>query len=93
MNRRRLDAEAIRDAMLAVSGQLDRTAGRHRRVKTGTVGRPRLRRSTDVRRSVYTPVFRNRLPELFEVFDFADPNMVDGPPQRQHRAARRRCTC
>jgi hypothetical protein len=32
----------------------------------------------DVRRSVYTPVFRNRLLELFEVFDFADPNLVIG---------------
>ncbi|MFM9081534.1 MAG: DUF1553 domain-containing protein, partial [Opitutaceae bacterium] len=28
----------------------------------------------DVRRSVYTPAFRNRRPELFEVFDFADIN-------------------
>src|SRR5262249_61796431 len=27
MNRRRLEAEAIRDALLAVAGQLDRTAG------------------------------------------------------------------
>ena len=32
----------------------------------------------DVRRSVYTPIFRNRLLELFEVFDFPDPNMVAG---------------
>ena len=29
-------------------------------------------------RSVYVPVFRNALPELFEVFDFADPSMVVG---------------
>jgi hypothetical protein len=32
----------------------------------------------DFRRSVYTPIFRNRLLELFEVFDFPDPNMVMG---------------
>ena len=30
------------------------------------------------RRSVYLPVFRNTLPEIFEVFDFADPSMVTG---------------
>jgi hypothetical protein len=30
------------------------------------------------RRSVYVPVFRNALPELFDVFDFADPSMVVG---------------
>ena len=29
---------------------------------------------TDVRRSVYTPAFRNRMHELFEVFDFANQN-------------------
>ena len=34
--------------------------------------------TTDTRRSVYAPVFRNALPELFEVFDFADPSMVVG---------------
>jgi hypothetical protein len=75
-NRRRLDAEALRDSMLAVSGQLDRTAGG-----------PSIRKGTtsetgyvfdDRRRSVYTPIFRNRLLELFEVFDFADPNLVGG---------------
>ena len=28
--------------------------------------------------SVYTPVFRNKVLELFEVFDFADPNVCLG---------------
>jgi hypothetical protein len=32
----------------------------------------------DARRSVYVPVLRNSLPELFDVFDFADPSMVTG---------------
>jgi hypothetical protein len=27
---------------------------------------------------VYEPVFRNSLPEIFEVFDFADPSLVTG---------------
>ncbi|HVV99752.1 MAG TPA: DUF1553 domain-containing protein, partial [Planctomycetaceae bacterium] len=75
-NRRRLDAECIRDAMLVVSGQLE-----------STVGGPTIRQGTnadygyqhtDHRRSVYSPVFRNSLPELFEVFDFADPSMPTG---------------
>ena len=75
-NRRRLDAEAIRDTILTVSGKLDRTAGG-----------PTVKASVateygyifdDSRRSVYTPVFRNRLLELFEAFDFADPNLVTG---------------
>jgi hypothetical protein len=29
-------------------------------------------------RSVYLPVFRNALPEIFEVFDFADPSVTTG---------------
>jgi hypothetical protein len=33
---------------------------------------------TDSKRSVYTPVFRNNLPEIFEIFDFPDPNLVVG---------------
>ena len=82
MNRRRLDAEAIRDALLAASGELDLTPG-------GPTIRPDKGESltadgeynyvfTDTRRSVYTPIFRNRLHELFEVFDFADPNATVG---------------
>jgi hypothetical protein len=36
---------------------------------------------TDLRRSVYTPAFRNRRPELFEAFDFAD---INAPLARRH---------
>jgi len=75
MNRRRLDAEAIRDAMLAVSGQL----------KLDTPGPSFANVSTDYNyvhtdtcRSVYVPVFRNALPEVFDAFDFADPSMPVG---------------
>jgi len=76
MNRRRLDAEALRDAILLVSGQLDRTV-HGPAIRKGTI----IERDNpfdDVRRSVYTPVFRNRLLDLFEVFDFPDPNIVVG---------------
>lgn len=76
MSRRRLEAEAIRDTMLIVSGALDKTLYGPN-VKPGTSAE-RDYQFTDTRRSVYTPIFRNRLHELFEVFDFADPNTCNG---------------
>jgi hypothetical protein len=76
MNRRRLDAEALRDAILAVSGQLDRSMGGPT-MKPGTTSEYGYQ-FDDARRSIYTPVFRNRLLELFEAFDFPDPNLVGG---------------
>jgi hypothetical protein len=75
-NRRRVDAETLRDCILAVSGQLDRAAYGDNIKKGTTVERDY--QFEDTRRSVYTPIFRNRLLELFEVFDFPDPNIVAG---------------
>lgn len=88
MSKRRLEAEAMRDAMLAASGELE--LGR----PTGSlVGRiigdkpvslvgldKRLPPDLDgaVHRSVYLPVIRDRLPDVFEVFDFAEPGLVTG---------------
>jgi hypothetical protein len=76
MNRRRLDAECLRDAMLLAAGRLDRGVGGPT-VKPGTSSEYDYK-FDDVRRSVYTPVFRNKLLELFEAFDFPDPNLVSG---------------
>jgi hypothetical protein len=76
MNRRRLDAECIRDAMLSVSGRLERIVGGPN-MKKGTANEYAYQ-FDDNRRSIYTPVFRNKLLELFEAFDFADPNLVIG---------------
>jgi hypothetical protein len=74
-NRRRLDAEAMRDAMLAVSGRLDRTFG-------GPTVREGASEFTYTfegnRRSVYVPVLRYAVYEVFEVFDFPDSNLVAG---------------
>ncbi len=75
-NRRRLEAEVIRDTILQVSGKLDLTRG-------GQTYPEKLAadygyKYPDLRRSVYAPVFRNAMPELLEVFDFADPSMVVG---------------
>jgi hypothetical protein len=75
-NRRRLDAECLRDAMLAISGELDWTAGGST-IKPGTAADYHYRHD-DLRRSVYTPVLRNSLPSIFEAFDFADPSTVTG---------------
>lgn len=75
-HRKRLEAEPLRDAMLAFSGRLDRTLG-------GASVRPGTREEfhyeyAGTRRTLYLPVFRAALYELLEVFDFPDPNLVVG---------------
>ena len=76
-NRRSLDAESLRDTMLAVSGQLDLTTGgltirKFSQYDNGYV------HDKFFRRSIYVPVFRNAILELFTVFDFPNPNLVSG---------------
>ncbi|MEE3373425.1 MAG: PSD1 and planctomycete cytochrome C domain-containing protein [Planctomycetota bacterium] len=82
-HRRRLRPEAMRDAMLLVAGQLDLTPMMSSVWYLGdqatAVGANTNRRRTDFPcRSVYLPVIRNDLPELFEVFDFANPHTTTG---------------
>ncbi len=78
--RRRLDAEAIRDTILQISGQLDgqvqggRTIHKITQYDNG-YNHDQYSRSM---RSVYVPFFRNSMLELFEVFDIANPNLVTG---------------
>ncbi len=81
--RQRLEAEAIRDAILAVSGEIDTTMGgsllktkNHSYVNnTGNAGGVNY----DVnRRSVYLPVIRSGLYNVFQAFDFADPSASNG---------------
>ena len=76
MNRRRLDAESIRDTLLYVSGRLDLKIG-GANIKEGTKIEYGYRFDSP-RRSVYLPVFRNTLPQIFATFDFADPNIQGG---------------
>lgn len=67
MNRRRLEFEPLRDALLSVAGQLDRQSGGRpaRLFKEPTGGK---------RRSVYGYIDRQDLPNLLRVFDFASPD-------------------
>ena len=64
-NRRRLDFEATRDALLAVAGRL-----------SGRIGGPPMPSltGTEHRRTIYGFVDRLNLPGLFRTFDFPDPS-------------------
>ena len=64
-NRRRLDFEATRDALLAVSGRL-----------SGRIGGPPMPSltGTEPRRTIYGFVDRLNLPGLYRTFDFPDPS-------------------
>jgi hypothetical protein len=79
MNRHRLEAEAIRDAILTVSGRLDLRCG-GKTIRRGTESEFEYTFSTTApyRRGVYTPIFRNAPHGFFAVFDFADTNLVTG---------------
>ncbi len=76
MNRKRLEAECIRDGLLAISGRLDLRRGGST-VRPGT-GNDYGYQEQSARRSLYLPVFRNALPEVLVAFDFAHPGMVVG---------------
>jgi hypothetical protein len=75
--RKRMEAEQIRDTLLSVSGQLKLDAVSGPTYPT-SVAADYGYKHADTRRSVYLPVFRNSLPEVFELFDFADASVVTG---------------
>jgi hypothetical protein len=82
MNRRRLDVEALRDSLLAISGQLDFSPAEstvaHLPDQATGVGDKPHKPFESRRRSVYLPVIRNDLRPEFTLFDFADPQTVSG---------------
>ena len=78
--RRRLEAEEIRDALLQAAGRLDPALGGSNFGATPPASEYGFV-FADLRRSIYTPAFRNRRPELFEAFDFAD---INAPLARRH---------
>jgi mono/diheme cytochrome c family protein len=69
MNRRRLDVEAWRDAMLSVAGGLDSTIGG----QSVSLDVPSNRR-----RTFYAAISRHDLAWLLRLFDFPDPNITSG---------------
>jgi hypothetical protein len=91
MSKRRLEAECIRDAILATSGQLNPTAypgsviaysgdgpvgfGRNFGVSEESIVDSGSRSNL---RSVYLPVARDVLPDALAVFDFSEPSLVSG---------------
>ncbi len=86
-NRRRLDAEVLRDAMLTVSGRLDLSRRPGSLVaelegqSVSLIGfNSKLPSDLDgsQHRSVYLPVIRDHLPDVLEQFDMANPNLVTG---------------
>ncbi|MCZ6793769.1 MAG: PSD1 and planctomycete cytochrome C domain-containing protein [Planctomycetota bacterium] len=81
---RRLEAEALRDALLAVSGTLDLRKGgpalhhvKNRAFLFDHTSRDRTRYDS-TRRSVYLPVIRNHVYDVFQLFDFPDPQVPSG---------------
>lgn len=88
-NARRMDAESIRDCVLAASDRLDRdpVAGSIiAKAGDGPLGGDRFQavKEQDVSsangrfRSVYLPIARSVQPEALAIFDFTDPNIVLG---------------
>jgi hypothetical protein len=78
--RRRLEAEETRDALLLAAGRLDPAVGGPNFGATPPASEYGFV-FADLRRGLYTPAFRNRRPDLFEAFDFAD---INAPLARRH---------
>lgn len=81
--RRRLDAEEIRDAMLFVSGELDESLGgsllksKPREYVASTTSVNQANYQT-TRRSIFLPVIRSALFDMYQVFDFPEPSVMSG---------------
>jgi hypothetical protein len=67
MNRRRLDVESWRDAVLSVSGTLDPQLG---------CPSTNLNDAGNRRRTLYAAVSRHDLNPMLRIFDFPDPNLT-----------------
>jgi len=87
MPSRRLQAEELRDSLLAVSGQLDNTMGgrtlpiRNHKIMSGSEISKCNAVHQQPRRTIYLPVIRSGLHEFLTTFDFPDPSV---PAGRRH---------
>ena len=79
MNRRRLEAEPLRDALMAMGGKLDLTVGGGLFPKQSGYIRTNSSELTDAytsgRRAVYMPIIRTAIYSMFASFDYADPSV------------------
>jgi cytochrome c553 len=82
-NRRRLEAEAIRDAIMAVSGDLKFAEGgslltyKDRQYVATTSKRGAIDYERNIR-AVYIPVIRSNMYDVFQAFDLPDPAVPNG---------------
>ncbi len=79
----RVDAEALRDALLLASGNLDLEPAEGSPVSelNGEYGRQvsvGQMLAGNKKRSVYLPIIRNAVPEALKLFDFAEPSILVG---------------
>ncbi|MEO6710944.1 MAG: DUF1553 domain-containing protein, partial [Planctomycetota bacterium] len=80
-NRRRLDAEQLRDGVLFASGSLDLSIGgslleiKNGEYVTNDQSKDAARYDAP-RRSLYLPIIRNAMLDLFSAFDYPDPSMT-----------------
>jgi mono/diheme cytochrome c family protein len=80
---RRLEAEAVRDALLAAAGELDRTRGgsllqvKNREFFFDHTSQDKTSYSSR-RRSLYLPVVRNNIYDLFQLLDYPDAAVTSG---------------
>ena len=81
--KRRLSVEEIRDALLAIGGELDLVMGGTLDPGVGTDGetsadRISMNPESTNRRSIYIPIRRSNLPALYTLFDFGDATSPEG---------------
>lgn len=80
-NPRQVDAESLRDAMLALSGRLNPQRPQAS-AAAGTKRDSVKSKNSDTHRSVYLPIVRDQLPASLDLFGFPDPNITSpGRPE------------
>lgn len=83
MNVRRLEAEPIRDALLAVGGALDRSFGgsllevKNREFFFDHTSKDKTKYTAN-RRSIYMPIVRNHVYDIFQLLDYPDAAITNG---------------